>query len=64
MCYNPSVSIKAFIVGLIGVIGLIFLTSNRYKIENKRLILFFTFVAFVQLADYLIWIDKDCKKRI
>jgi hypothetical protein len=62
MCYNSNVSIKSFIIGLIGIFGLLFFGSNKYNTENKKLLLFFLFVVFIQFIDYLLWIDIDCKK--
>jgi hypothetical protein len=62
MCFNPNVSIKSFIVGILGVICLLLFGNNKYSDTNKKLAIFFTLVAFMQIVDYLLWIDKDCSK--
>lgn len=58
MCYTPEDSIAAF---LIGVIGSIFLYSKASKASNalkgwSAIALFYLFVSFMQLFDYLFWI--------
>jgi hypothetical protein len=63
MCYNANVSIKAFIIGIIGVICLFLFGNQKYKAINKQLGIFFIFVALMQIVDYFIWIDHDCSKK-
>ena len=62
MCYTKEASIKAFLVGIFSSLLLITFGKEKHKKINLAIGLFFIFVSFMQLLDYLIWIDLDCKK--
>ncbi len=52
MCYTSSTSIKAFIIGIISSLILVYSSNNNnYKIIGY----FFLFVSFMQLFDALFW---------
>jgi hypothetical protein len=61
MCYTKEASIGAFLTGIISSIALITLGNERYKKENLLFGLLFIWVSFMQLIDYLIYIDPKCK---
>lgn len=61
MCYTKNASIVALITGLTSSLALIFLGNEKYANENLSIGLFFILVSFVQLMDYLIYIDPKCK---
>lgn len=59
MCYNKESSIAAYVVGMI-------LSYNLYKGDSsyKTVALFcFTFIQ-IQLAEFLMWVDYDCRKSL
>lgn len=60
MCYTPSTSINAFLIGIISSFLLYFKSSQEIEAgtsgpEYKILGLFFGFVSFMQLFDYIFW---------
>jgi hypothetical protein len=61
MCYNKKSSIIAFLTGIISSIILMVFGDNRYKKENIGIGILFIFVSFMQLIDFFIWSDLNCK---
>jgi hypothetical protein len=60
MCYTKEASIGAFLTAVITSILLMIYGSQRYQKVNIFFGLMFIFVAFMQLIDYLIYIDPKC----
>ena len=61
MCYTKEASIGAFLTGLLSSIALILLGNQSLQKENLVIGLFFIYVSFMQLIDYMIYIDPGCK---
>lgn len=56
MCFSAESSLIGF--------GLAVITSLLLFIENHKILSYYVFsIGFMQLADYLMWIDLDCKKK-
>ena len=64
MCFSKELSIKSFIFGLISGLLLIFFGNDKSKNTNKAIGIFFIFVSFMQLIEYFIWEDIDCKNGL
>jgi hypothetical protein len=64
MCFSKKSSLLTFITGVIGSLLLIFYGNKKYRKENLIAGLFFIFVSFMQIFDYLIWGDIDNKDGI
>jgi hypothetical protein len=64
MCFNAKTSITTFLIGLIGSLGLIYYGNKKYIKENVVTGIFFIFIAFIQLMDFLFWIDIKNKMGI
>lgn len=62
MCWNKDISLLAFIFIVITCILLINTKNNKIK-QNNIIGYYFLFVGFMQLIDYLIWIDLKCNKE-
>lgn len=56
MCYSAEISLGTFIAGFIGSCLLLFDDSKFYKLVG----LFFGFVSFMQLIEYLLWKHQNC----
>lgn len=56
MCFSSSMSLFAFITGIIGCI----LVYSLGGPSNKILALFIGFVAFMQFIEYLLWNHQKC----
>lgn len=59
MCISKNFSILSFLIAILSSILLIKLVKTN---SSKVIGYFFIFVAFMQIIDYLIWIDLDCSK--
>lgn len=57
MCFNAQVSFFTFILGTIGSLLLIVYGNPKYKYENTISGIFLLFIASIQLAEFLLWID-------
>lgn len=64
MCFSSDSSLFTFITGIISSLLLIYYGNKKYNKENISFGLFFIFVIFMQLFDYLFWNDLDNKKKI
>lgn len=62
MCYNKELSLTSFGIGLISSLVLIKLGNKESINTNKAIGIFIIFVSLMQLIDYFIWSDLDCKK--
>lgn len=62
MCWNKDVSVIAFILIVVSSVILKYFGNKKIKNYNNILCYFFIFVGLMQIIDYLIWIDIDCKK--
>lgn len=57
MCFNYKVSIFTFAIGLIFSILLIKYGNIKYKLDNTVFGIFGIFISFIQLMDFIFWID-------
>ena len=64
MCFSSDSSLFTFITGIISSILLFYYGNKKYNKENLSFGLFFIYVSFMQLFDYLFWNDLDNKKKI
>ena len=62
MCISAETSITTFVVSLIGSTSLIYYGNPKYKKENLIVGIFFMYVVFMQLLEYMMWIDLDNKR--
>jgi len=60
MCYNKETSIFMYIIGITVSIVLYF-TGDKY---DKHIALFSFVFVHIQLAEFFMWYDEDCKKGI
>ena len=64
MCFSKELSITSFLFGMIGSIILLLFGKNTYKSSNMVIGIMFIFVSFMQLIEYMIWSDMECKKGL
>jgi len=64
MCISKNVSIIAFTIGIIGSLLLYHFGNKKYTKENKIYSLFLFYVIFMQLFDYIFWVDQDNSKNL
>lgn len=62
MCFSKELSLTSFIVGLSTSLLLLLFGNKKYKAQNCVLSLFIIWVSLMQLIDFAIWNDLDCKK--
>jgi hypothetical protein len=55
MCYNANVSLISYIIGMIGNVYL-------YRLNYIPESIFYTFVIQMQLIEYFLWKNQECKK--
>jgi len=60
MCYNKETSIFIYIIG-ITVSAILYFTGDKY---DKHIALFAFVFIHIQLAEFFMWYDEDCKKGI
>lgn len=58
MCFTKEISINSFLLGMISSILLIISKNTN---ENLLIAKFFMFVSLMQLIEYFMWNDLDCK---
>lgn len=58
MCFSAPSSIGAFIVGIIGSYLLYNYGNKKYEKENQIYSIFLLYVIFMQLFDFIFWIDQ------
>lgn len=61
MCYTKQASITAFTVGSLSSLALIFFGDPKYQEQNIMIGVLFLFVSFMQLFDYMMYVDPECK---
>ncbi len=61
MCYNPTVSLTAFLVGVMFSLLLIGYGNPRHKAENMVFGVLLLFVAGIQFMEFLFWVDLHNK---
>jgi hypothetical protein len=61
MCYSKQLSIKSFLFGLFCGLILIIYGNKESSEINKVIGLFFIFSSFIQLIEYFLWKDINCK---
>ncbi len=61
MCYSKETSLMSFIFGISVSYILIKFGNEKSDSTNKTIGYFFMFISFVQLIEYFIWSDLDCK---
>jgi hypothetical protein len=59
MCISAETSLSTFVVSIVSSIALIYYGNPKYKNENMVVGIFFIYVVFMQLLEYMIWIDLD-----
>lgn len=64
MCFNKEVSVIAFVIAVISQLALIGFGNKEYRTTNIQLAIIFFWVSLMQIIEYLIWIDLECKKQI
>jgi hypothetical protein len=63
--YNSTqLSLKSFIFGLFSGLLLIFFGNDKSKNSNKVIGLFSIFISFMQLIEYFLWKDINCKNGL
>ena len=64
MCYSKDLSLSSFIFGIFSSLSLIFLGNKKSSNTNKTIGYWFLFVTFMQLIEYYIWTDLECKNGL
>lgn len=62
MCFSANISLKAFLSGLIGSFLLIYYGNPKFHYENLTFGLFFAYVSFMQLFEFMFWMDLKNKQ--
>lgn len=61
MCFSTESSLGSFIVGIIGSYLLFNFGNKKYEKENQIYSIFLLYVIFMQLFDFIFWIDQKNK---
>jgi hypothetical protein len=61
MCYSKELSLASLFFGIFSSIVLLLFGNKESFATNKTISIFYFFVSLMQLVEYLLWIDKDCK---
>lgn len=61
MCYSKDLSLTSLLFGIFASFTLIYLGNEQSSSTNKAIGYFFLFVTLMQLVEYFLWIDIDCK---
>lgn len=62
MCISAETSMTTFVVSIVSSLALIVYGNPKYKSENLVVGIFFIYVVFMQLLEYLIWNDLDNRR--
>ena len=62
MCISAQASLKSFFTNLVSAGLLVYLGNEKLFVVNVIVALFSIFTSFMQLIDYMMWIDLDCTK--
>lgn len=60
MCYTKELSLTAFLFGITSSVLLIKYGNDYHSKTNQAVGIFFIYISFAQLLEYLIWIDLPC----
>lgn len=61
MCYSKELSLASLIFGIFASMTLIYFGNKESSATNKTIGFFYLFVSLMQLVEYFLWIDIDCK---
>ena len=61
MCISARASIISFLVNLVSCVALVKYGNNELKFYNTTIAIWMVYVSLMQLVDYGMWIDLDCK---
>jgi hypothetical protein len=64
MCYSKDLSLTSFIFGISVSLSLIYLGNEKSSKTNKTIGYYFFFISFIQLVEYFIWSDIECKSGL
>lgn len=64
MCFNKESSLITWVSNLITCYLLINYGDFKYRSINKKIAYFFLFVGTMQILEFMIWIDLNCKKGL
>ncbi len=64
MCFSKDLSLSSFIFGITDSFSLIYLGNEKSSNTNKMIGYYILFITFMQLIEYLIWLDIDCKSGL
>jgi hypothetical protein len=64
MCFSRKLSMLSFLFGLFSSLMLIIYGNKEYYKTNLAIGYFFIFVSLMQLIEYFIWSDLDCKNGL
>lgn len=62
MCFNANVSLSTFVFGVLSGMVLITKGNPKYKHENTVYGIYLILLIFVQLMEYILWIDLDNRR--
>lgn len=60
MCFNKEFSFFTLLTGILSSYLLAKYGDYNFKLTNKKIALFFSFVSLMQLVELLIWMDIKC----
>jgi hypothetical protein len=61
MCFNKKLSLTSFLFGIISSILLIYFGNTEYSNVNSAIGYFYIFISLVQLFEFFMWYDIECK---
>ncbi len=64
MCYSKDLSLSALIFGLSSSFLLIEFGNKQSYNTNRTIGYFFMYVTLMQLVEYFLWVDIDCKSGL
>lgn len=64
MCYSKDLSLTSFLFGITASITLITFGNEESSDTNKTIGYYYLFITLMQLVEYLIWSDIECKNGL
>ncbi len=64
MCYSKDLSLSSLMFGIFSSLILINFGNKESASTNKAIGYFFLFVSLMQLVEYFLWLDIDCKNGL
>lgn len=61
MCYSKDLSMKSFLFGLMSSFLLFYFGNKNEQNVNTAIATYFVFISFIQLMEYMMWDDIECK---